>query len=274
MFRLRKKRPQSICTEPGERIYVIGDVHGRYDLLMNLLKKILSQLSNEEKIIEEKFTKKVRLIFLGDIIDRGPESLKCLLTIEALTGDDGAEILRGNHEDLMLQTIKGDDHARGMWFNNGGLATINSLNLAPPLDGEDGLDFGERLRDAVPNAIHKMLTEAPTSLRSGDYMFVHAGVRPGIALDRQDDMDLFFIRKKFTNSTDWHGAMIVHGHTIVKEVEFHTNRIAIDTGAFKSGKLSCLVLEDDARHILASDYLPGPQHSRTLDRHNLGGNSV
>jgi len=174
----------------------------------------------------------------------------------------------------MLKTINGDDHARSMWFNNGGLATINSLNLPPPLDWEDGLDFGERLRDAVPDPIYKMLTEAPTSLRSGDYMFVHAGVRPGIALDRQDDLDLFFIRKKFTNSTDWHGAMIVHGHTIVREVEFHTNRIAIDTGAFKSGKLSCLVLEDDERHILTSDYLPSSHQSQAPNQHSAGRNEI
>lgn len=254
MFKLRKKRPESIRTEPSERIYVVGDVHGCSHLLTKLLDKIFLELS-----IQEKLAKTTRLIFLGDIIDRGPDALKCLLTIESLVRDYGAELIRGNHEDLMLQTIKGDDQARKIWFRNGGLETIKSLNVPPPLDGEDGLDFGERLKNAMPESILTMLTEAPTNLRSGDYMFVHAGVRPGIALDRQDDIDLFFIRDDFTTSTDWHGAMIVHGHTIVEEVEIHTNRIAIDTGAFASGKLSCLILDGMSCDILTSNYAPDPQ---------------
>jgi len=175
MFRNRKKRPDVIQTARGQRIFAIGDIHGRYDLLEQILDEVLSRFKSPHH-----FGKANRLIFLGDI------------------------------------------------------------------------DFGERLKQAIPEKYTKMLEDAPTTLRSGDYLFVHAGVKPGVPLANQENFDLFFIRDEFTQSQDWHGAMVVHGHTIVEKVEQHPNRIAIDTGAYRSGRLSCLVLNGQKREIFTT----------------------
>ena len=246
MFRNRKKRPDVIQTARGQRVFAIGDIHGRYDLLEQILDKVLSRFQSPHH-----FGKFNRLIFLGDIIDRGPDSHMCLRAVQHLVSKYGAELVIGNHEDLLLHTMKGDQEACRIWLERaGGLATLKSFDISPPLPHEDGIDFGERLKQAIPEKYTKMLEDAPTTLRSGDYLFVHAGVKPGVPLANQENFDLFFIRDEFTQSQDWHGAMVVHGHTIVEKVEQHPNRIAIDTGAYRSGRLSCLVLNGQKREIL------------------------
>jgi len=247
MFVRRQKKPYSIRTAVNERVYVIGDIHGRYDLLIKIINQITHKLSSEGRR-----GMRTRLIFLGDIIDRGPESLKCLRLIEHLS-QFGAEIVLGNHEDLLLRTLSGDADARKLWFKHGGLMTLASLGVEKPLESEDGFDFGERVKEALPDAVLNMLLRAGTSLRSGDYMFVHAGVKPKVPLLKQDDFDLLFIRNEFTESKKWHGAMIVHGHTIVENIEVHNNRIAIDTGAYRSGCLSCLILDNEKRELITTN---------------------
>lgn len=239
-----KRKPTSISTSEGECIYAIGDIHGRYDLLIQLMSKIVKRVYTNDR--KGNFT---RLIFLGDIIDRGPESLKCLKFIQYLNQYD-AEVILGNHEDLLLRSIDGDDYAQKLWFQYGGLETLKSIGLKERLVSEDSFDFGERLKEALPENVLTMLKKAPISLRSGDYLFVHAGVRPGVPLIKQTDFDLMCIRQDFTSSKDWHGSMIVHGHSIVKNVEIHDNRIAVDTGAYKTGLLSCMVLEGVKRDII------------------------
>lgn len=244
---LPKSRPKRPSTAPGERIYAIGDVHGRYDLLKELISSITIHWDTTEKT-----AKCFRLLFLGDLIDRGPDSADCIRVVADLVKLPGVTCLRGNHEDLLLRSIAGDADAQRIWLEHGGRSTLASFGIAPPAPEEDSFDFGERVRTAVPEELLEMLKATRTHARSGDYFFAHAGVRPGVSLAKQNDFDLFFIREEFTTSTDWHGAVIVHGHSIVDEVSIFKNRIAIDTAAYRSGKLSCICLEGETQTVLTT----------------------
>lgn len=245
MLPFLKPRPKVPATAPGERIYAIGDIHGEYELLRKLLDRIASHWEASDQTASE-----VRLLFLGDIIDRGPASKQCLRFITQLSSLRGVTCLRGNHEDLLLRSIAGDSEAQRIWLQHGGDATLASFGIGLPRADEDAIDFGERVKAAIPRKHLAMLEAAPTHTTSGGYFFAHAGVRPGVPLSRQDDFDLFFIREDFTSSTAWHGAVVVHGHSVVDEVDMRDNRIAIDTGAYRSGNLSCICLDGTSRQIL------------------------
>lgn len=247
MRNLLNNRPRSVQTAKGERVYAVGDVHGRYDLLVDLLKKIIVHWESSEQSFRA-----VKLIFLGDIIDRGPDSKRCLGLIESLVRTSGAVLLLGNHEDLMLRSMDGDGMAQQIWLQNGGKNTLRSFSVNVPTHEEDSFDFGDRLTAAVPENLQDLLRSAPTSLTSGDYFYVHAGVRPDVSLARQSTYDLTFIREDFTQTQQWHGAMIVHGHSIVEKVEFLPNRIAVDTGAYRSGRLSCVCLDGRRRQVIST----------------------
>lgn len=247
MLSLRKKLPKKIRTASKERVYAIGDVHGRHDLLKLLLKKIVKHWESSDGQFS-----RVKMIFLGDIIDRGPMSRECLELVESLVRKSKCILILGNHEDLLLRSIEGDEDAQRIWLENGGEATLESFGIAPPRHEEDGIDFGDRLAKAIPQNLRTLMKEAPTHVESGDYFFVHAGVRPGIALSKQSDYDKFFIRNEFTESKDWHGAVVVHGHSIVENVELRPNRIAVDTGAFQTGKLSCICLDGLRRQVIST----------------------
>lgn len=247
MVNLFRKRPEKPSTAAGERIYAIGDIHGRYDLFRRIVDKIIWHWESAPQTFQS-----IKIILLGDIIDRGAESGECLDFAHELVNHCEASLLRGNHEDLLLNSLAGNPRAQDIWLANGGLAFLESFGIAPPLPYEDSFDFADRVATAVPEHLIVMLKAAPLSLRSGDYFFVHAGVNPGVALHRQNEQDLLFIRENFTASTRWHGAMVVHGHSIVESVEFHSNRIAVDTGAFKTDRLSCLCLEGRRRQVLTT----------------------
>lgn len=152
----------------------------------------------------------------------------------------------------MLRSMDGDAMAQQIWLENGGKETLRSFGVDVPTPEEDSFDFGDRLTAAVPENFQALLRSAPTSLASGDYLCVHAGVRPGVGLGRQSVHDLTFIREDFTNAKEWHGAMIVHGHSIVEKVEFLPNRIAVDTGAWRSGRLSCVCLDGRRRVVIST----------------------
>lgn len=234
-------------TGPGERVYAIGDIHGRYDLLRGLLSLIIQDweaAKRDDKVI--------RLIFLGDIIDRGPDSRSCIMMLRHLTSQPRVDLLRGNHEDLLLRSVDGEKWAQDIWIEQGGLATLENYEIAPPRMDEDSFDFAERLSTAIPADDIAFLRSTPMYLTSGTYFFVHAGVRPGVALHRQDEQDLIFIRDDFTRAEDWHGAVVVHGHTVVGDVEFRPNRVAVDTGAWQSDRLSCVVLDGDTQAVIAT----------------------
>ena len=245
MQKLFRRTPKAPSTRKGQRIYAIGDIHGRYDLFCQIIKQIIAHWESSPRDFN-----KISLILLGDIIDRGADSRRALELAYKLVTRSKVRLLRGNHEDLLLKSIDGHGVAQDIWLEHGGGAFLTSFGIAPRRANEDSFDFGERVAAAVPAEWITMLRETSLMYRSGDYVFVHAGVRPGVPLHKQDEQDLLFIRDEFTQSSKWHDGVIVHGHTIVDHVERLSNRIAIDTGAYASNRLSAICLQDERFEVL------------------------
>jgi serine/threonine protein phosphatase 1 len=228
--------PSSHAPAPGMRLYVFGDVHGRFDLFASARRFVADDVALRQPA-------RPLALFLGDLIDRGPESAGI---VEALaTGDFPipSVVLRGNHEQMMLDGLR-EDRPLEAWLRNGGFATLSSYGIA--VDGFETLDD---VRDAIHRQVpehHLAFMEGlGTSAVSGDYFFCHAGVRPEVPLFAQVDADLLWIRRPFLESRRYHGKMVVHGHTPVAVPELLPNRIGIDTGAYASGNLTCLILEGE-----------------------------
>ena len=244
----RSGEANSVFGRPNARAYAIGDIHGRLDLLDVLLQRIERDLAGRE-------ARDTILVFLGDLIDRGPESAG---VVERLRSFDPpyakAVFLAGNHEELLLRILEGDTRPLQQWLKYGGAECAESygVNVAEllRLPRRDALDL---LRSKVPSAHLTFLREMQDSYQFGEYLFVHAGIRPGVAIEAQSRADLRWIREPFLSHSQQHGFMVVHGHTIVDEVEEHGNRIAIDTGAYNSGILTALAIEDDRRWYLSGE---------------------
>ncbi|MGH7008739.1 MAG: metallophosphoesterase family protein [Stellaceae bacterium] len=231
----------------GSRIYAIGDVHGRLDLLTRLHALITADAADAP-------VQRRVIVYLGDYIDRGPDSrgVVGLLLQPPLPGFESIHLL-GNHEDYMLQFL---EHAEvgPHWCAYGGLATLASYGVRPPSGftpyAADFETARRALADKIPSAHLDFLRGLKLTHAEGGYLFVHAGVRPGVALSDQQAEDLLWIRDKFLNWPDDFGACVVHGHTIVETPEQHANRIAIDTGAFATGRLTALVLDGTERRFI------------------------
>ena len=237
-----KKRPR---IPPGETLYAIGDIHGHLDLLARLMARISDDARHE--------TGAKTLVFLGDYIDRGVHSREVIdFLIHGLPSGFRAVFLRGNHEEIMQRFLAGDLSVGGSWLSYGGAATLASYGVNPyrPHAAREMASLCTALADKVPDSHQALLAAMPLSYRRGDYYFVHAGVRPGVPLEAQIADDLLWIRDPFLSSTDDHGAVVVHGHSIVPEPDIKPNRIGIDTGAYATGHLTCLKLKDDARSFL------------------------
>ncbi len=229
---------------PGARMYCIGDIHGRADLLGELHDKILADARDYEG--------ERHILYLGDYIDRGAESKQVidLLLDEPLPGFESV-FLKGNHEQAMLDFMEHPESVAG-WLGFGGRETLASYGVGVsyfPLMKELP-ELARSLAAHLPDAHLAFLRDGLDCWRGGDYYFVHAGIRPGVALDEQHVEDQLWIRDDFLHSDADHGAVIVHGHTIVPEPELLPNRIGIDTGAFHSGVLTALVLEDTDQRLL------------------------
>jgi serine/threonine protein phosphatase 1 len=243
------KAPRPPSAAPaGSRLYAVGDIHGRADLLEALLEQITADAERHPEAAK-------RLIYLGDYVDRGPAS-SAVIDLVLQDGPPGIEVvaLMGNHEEMMLRFL--EDIAVGrIWMMNGGDATLRSYGVeAPSMFAGTALlrhaqqHFAERL----PARHRSFLEGLQISHTEGDYLFVHAGVRPGVPLDRQLTEDLLWIRDEFLESDRDFGKVVVHGHSITLDPEFRANRIGIDTGAYRSGQLTCLVLEDTERQLLTT----------------------
>jgi serine/threonine protein phosphatase 1 len=238
-----KSRPLP-AIPAGQRVYAIGDVHGRLDLLMRLLGQIRVDHRDRPPA-------RARIVLLGDLIDRGADSAGVVRAAMQPLGWAETIVLRGNHEAAMLAAIDGDPDMAALWLRNGGIAALESWGMpAGALDAPDSIDQAAMIRAIVPADQIAFLRGCALAAQIGDYHFVHAGVRPGIALDAQDDEDRLWIRQPFLESRQDHGAMIVHGHTISEEPECHANRIGIDTGAYRSGRLTALGLEATDRWLI------------------------
>jgi len=230
---------------PGERVYAVGDIHGRLDLLDELL----SMIAAYETAFPCPGT---RVIFLGDYIDRGPDSRGVIeRLVRGLPGGLATHCLRGNHEAIMLRCLEGPEMF-GNWAANGGLTTLKSYGV-DALFPADAATLIDRLREALPETHLAFLRGLATTIEVGDYFFVHAGVRPGVPLASQAEADCLFIREKFLQHRGSFGRIVVHGHTPVLEPEVLPNRIGIDTGSFFSGRLTALRLEGTDRAFLTAE---------------------
>ncbi len=232
----------------GSRVYAIGDVHGRLDLLQRLLRSI------REDAAQAKAARK-SLVYLGDYIDRGPESKGVIdLLLSRPMREAGFEEIpiMGNHEDILLQFLA-DVRCGPHWFAYGGMETLDSYGVRPPrlLAAEEDLVRAQReLAAKIPAAHLEFMRRMKLSHEEGDYLFVHAGLRPGVALAEQIGQDLMWIRDEFLQSNADFGKLVVHGHTIAETPQVKANRIGIDTGAYATGVLTALVLEGNERRFL------------------------
>ncbi len=238
--------PLSHATDRGERVYVIGDVHGRLDLLRPLIDRI-GEHSKTQGPVDS-----MHIVFLGDLIDRGDQSAGVLKFVHMISQRNDCVItLMGNHEELMLRTYDGESSVLRVWMRTGGSETLRSYGLVPPARDADPRAFLAQMKRAIPAEIIEWLRLRPLTVRSGDYLFCHAGIRPGVALRKQSKADLLWIRDEFLNDNSAHGAVIVHGHSICAAPEVFDNRIGLDTGAYKTGLLTALYLEGTRRELIS-----------------------
>jgi len=232
---------------PGEnrRIYAIGDIHGRLDLLERTIAAIAHDASGHDG--------GSLTVTVGDYVDRGPQSRGVIerLSRNPFPGDYVA--LKGNHEAL-LEAFLADPRIGAHWERLGGLETMGSFGVraATLLGGRDFDRAAAQLAAALTPDHRAFLASLTTSHTAGGYFFCHAGVRPGVPLDRQSDEDLLWIRDEFLDSDMDFGKVVVHGHTPVAAPQVRANRINIDTGAFATGRLSCVVLEGGRHRFLAA----------------------
>ncbi len=228
------------------RVYAIGDIHGRADLLGRLHGQILDDAKTAPDL------RKV-VVYVGDYIDRGPDSFDVNdgLIEQPLEGFE-RHYLKGNHEDMMIAFLETGNYGE-TWIMNGGRNTLDSYGIGLwdlLSDLRDLEKARDKLRQAIPESHWKFLTGLEMHHAEGDYLFVHAGLRPGVALRDQNEFDLMWIREDFLYSDADLGHLVVHGHTSYPEPEIRPNRIGIDTGAWRSNRLTALVLEADTRRFL------------------------
>ena len=231
----------------NERIYVIGDIHGRSDLLAKMVLAIESDLRTSPVVDGLTVT-------LGDYVDRGPDSKGVLDRLAKNPFPTEYIALKGNHE-VLLEAFLRDPAVGSQWRQLGGLETLHSygVSVAAVMIGKGFEEASDALRQAIPEEHLQFLASLKLSVSVGDYFLCHAGVRPGVALEKQSAEDLLWIRDEFLNSKKNFGKVVVHGHTPTDAPEVLPTRINIDTGAFATGQLTCLVLERGSRRFLFAE---------------------
>ena len=236
--KIRAKVPEDV------RVYAIGDVHGRADLLDGLLFRIDAHLASSpiRKAVE---------VYLGDYVDRGPGSREVVDRLTMRRRTHSLILLKGNHEAFLTGFIN-DPTMLANWQQVGGLATLISYGLQPPInaDKRQQIELAAAFSRTVPDEHRRFLEELRLSFTCGDFFFVHAGVRPGVPLSQQREEDLLWIRDDFLLSESRFDKIIIHGHTPVLAPDVRSNRINIDTGAYATGKLTCLVLEGGEKFFI------------------------
>jgi len=232
------------------RVYAIGDIHGRSDLLRHMM-QLIDRDSNAASPVRQTV-----LVFIGDYVDRGPDSAGVIDLLLQVTSDPGytTYALKGNHEVMFLEFLS-NPTALFQWAANGGAETLESYGIDVDAAAHSS-DGAEKLRrtalSVIPDEHLAFLSQLETAVQIGDYLFVHAGVRPGVPLEAQDEHDMIWIREPFLDHSGGFGKVVVHGHTPVREPEVKTNRIDIDTLAWRSGQLTALVLENGSMRFLST----------------------
>lgn len=250
---LTRRLPQG---KPGARAYAVGDIHGRLDLLDELLDAI-------ENDIAASPANEVFLVFLGDLIDRGPDSAGVVQRLLDYRNPGVRPVfLGGNHEEVLLNVLDAAPGVLDDWLKFGGAECVLSygvdLAALKRLDENKGAIL---LRKAIPQAHIEFIASMGDTFRFGDYLLVHAGIRPGVPLDEQTRRDLRWIREPFLGDECNHDMIVVHGHTVTDQVDERENRIGIDTGAVYTGRLTALVLEGGTRRYIATEARSGAKSS-------------
>lgn len=251
MFKLTRRPAAEPIPAPripdGSRVYAIGDVHGRLDLL----DEMMTLIDREEAALGPT---KTQIVFLGDLVDRGPYSAGVVeRAMEITETRPTTRFVLGNHEEVMLQCLAGDERAMKLFRRIGGRETM--INYGVPefaIEALGDAELIERFDAVVPDHHRDFLATFEDMVVIGDYAFVHAGVRPGIAIEEQVPGDLRWIREPFISHADDLGKVVVHGHTITSSVDIRRNRIGVDTGAYWTGRLSALAIEGERRWTIAT----------------------
>ncbi|MGB7373794.1 metallophosphoesterase family protein [Pontixanthobacter sp.] len=240
----RRKSSQRAPRLPeGERVYAIGDIHGRRDLFDALVAAI-------EKDDRKSGKANTTIVLLGDLIDRGPDSAGVIKAARALQDRHTVRYLIGNHEEMLLDAFKSIDVMRH-FLKHGGRETILSYGVSiKTFNGSTTEELQKMMKALIPKSDRNFIKGFEEIIEIGDYVFVHAGIDPERPVSEQRRRDTRWIRDPFLNSTKQHSHMIVHGHTIAEEIDQRANRIGLDTGAYKFGKLTAIVLQGTTRRYI------------------------
>jgi serine/threonine protein phosphatase 1 len=240
------KTPARVC---GELVYAIGDVHGRYDLFKAMLGRITADAA------ERAHGRLPMLVMCGDYVDRGPESAQLLTALDWIRRDGrfALHLIKGNHEAAFLDFLKEPQDGKS-WLCFGGDTTLRSYGVTPPADFDDVPELmraRDDLIERMPAAHLRILNMLELMVTIGDYAFVHAGILPGVPLARQKAEDLLWIRGPFLEQTGRFEKRIVHGHSWIEAApEIYDNRIGLDTGAYETGVLTAIRIEDNEVLVL------------------------
>lgn len=232
----------------AQRAYAVGDIHGRLDLLRSLLDLI-------EDDVRKRRTVRTSIIFLGDLIDRGPDSAGVVELLRTFRPAYAKTMfLMGNHEEVMLRVLGGDAGLFTQWMKFGGAECVRSYGADPDaLRKMPPADAIALLKQKIPASHIDFIGGFADTISFGNYLLVHAGIRPGTSLADQAQTDLRWIREPFLTDERDHGHVVVHGHTICESIEQFPNRIGIDTGAYRTGVLTALGIEGRERWFLQTD---------------------
>jgi serine/threonine protein phosphatase 1 len=245
-LRKRKAAPRAARGAEGARAYAIGDIHGRLDLLEAMLERIAEEEGKRPRC-------PTYLVFLGDLIDRGADSAGVIERLRTINWNYIKPVfILGNHEEMMLRVLGSEPGLAHDWLSHGGYECAQSYGVqVGRLAALSPEEVAEILRKHIPEEDVAFLQQFADSFRFGDYLFVHAGIRPGVPIERQTTQDLRWIREGFLNVERDDGLVVVHGHTISEEPEENSGRIGIDTGAYMGGPLTALLIEGDVKAFLA-----------------------
>jgi serine/threonine protein phosphatase 1 len=224
----------------GVRVYAVGDIHGRLDLLEELLSRLGADL-RQRPVLRPIF------VFLGDYIDRGPSSRETIDRLLKHRELNECVFLKGNHEQIAVSCLN-NPRVFNQWLRLGGVETLASYGLALGhiTSRTKVAELQAAFHRALPRTHLNFLRDQQTSFSCGDYFFAHAGIKPRVPLSRQTEQDLLWIREEFLTSNVDFGKIVVHGHTPTQAIEVRSNRINIDTGAYATGRLSCLVIDESS----------------------------
>lgn len=224
------------AVPPGQRLYAIGDIHGRLDLFRTMIERIDADDAARDPA-------ETTVILLGDLVDRGPDSAGVIDAARTWGRQRRVRLVQGNHEEMFLRSFDDDETLRH-FLRYGGRETLASYTIPPDAcDHATMAELRRMMATGVPAADIAFLQAMEERVHIGDYLFVHAGIRPGVPIAEQTGSDMRWIRGEFLQDRSVREFMVVHGHTIVDEPEFTPNRIGLDTGAFQSGRLTAIGLE-------------------------------